>query len=73
MPENKQPDIYRKKSIDRINSPEKLDDYLKVTSPKVWMILLSIIILILGFIIWSILGTVDTGTELIHPIEFLIH
>lgn len=31
--------IFRKKSLDRISSPEALDDYLHVTTPAVWMIL----------------------------------
>ena len=64
--------LFRKKSMDRINSPEQMDDYLKVTSPRVWVILGAIIVLLLGFIIWSAIGTIDTGTEVIHPIKFLL-
>ena len=29
--------IFRKKSLDRITSPEALGDYLHVTSPTVWL------------------------------------
>jgi hypothetical protein len=65
--------LFREKSIKKIDSPEKLDDYLKVTSPKVWIILISIIVLIIGFVAWAILGVVETSGGLIHPIDFLIH
>ncbi len=65
--------VYREKSIKKIDSPEKLDDYLKVTTPKVWIVLLAIIVLIVGFVVWAIFGVINTSTEIIHPIEFLIH
>ena len=31
--------LFRKESIDRISSPEEMHDYMRVTSPKLWMIL----------------------------------
>ena len=45
--------IFRKKSLDRISSPEALDDYLHVTTPSVWLILIAIIMLLVGMLIWS--------------------
>ena len=42
---NKQ-SIFREKSIERIESPEKLNDYLRVTSPAVWIVLAAMIQLI---------------------------
>lgn len=57
--------VFRKKSLDRVNSPEDLDHYLKVTNPSFWMFLIAILILLLGVIVWSIFGKmeayVDTG------------
>ena len=38
--------IYRQKRLDRISSPEALGDYLRVTSPAVWLILTAIILLL---------------------------
>ena len=52
--------IFREKSIERVNSPEKLDEYLKVTSPSVWMMLIGIIIVLLGVIVWCCVGTIKT-------------
>ena len=42
--------IFRKKSIDRISSPEALNDYLRVTTPTFWLILAAIILLLVGFL-----------------------
>ncbi len=30
--------IFRKKSLDKLSSPEQLNDYIKVTNPGVWII-----------------------------------
>ena len=39
-------DLFRKSSIDRISSPEQLNDYIRVTNPSIWVILAAIIILL---------------------------
>lgn len=52
--------IFRKKSLDRIQSPEKLDDYIKVASPGVWLILTAVILLLVGVCCWGIFGRMDT-------------
>lgn len=49
----------------RISSPEQLDDYLKVTSPKVWVLLISIALLLAGLLLWGGFTTIEsyaTGT-----------
>ncbi len=58
-----QKEIFRKKSIDRISSPEELNNYLRVTSPSIWMILSAIIIFLLGIIVWASVGTLDTKAD----------
>ena len=45
--------LFRKKSIDRISSPEALHDYMRVTSPRLWMILAAVVLLLAGFIIYA--------------------
>lgn len=37
-------------------SPENLDDYIRVTSPPVWAVLIGILVLVLGVFLWSALG-----------------
>ena len=49
----------------RMSSPEQLNDYLKVTSPKIWLLLVSIILLAVGLLLWSGFTTIEsyaTGT-----------
>lgn len=52
--------LFRKKSMDKISSPEQLDDYIKVSNPGVWMILSAIIILLVGMCVWGIFGELNT-------------
>lgn len=70
--------LFRKKTIERINSPEKLDDFLQVARPKVWIIMSAIIILIIGAAVWAAFGVVEirdaNGEPIqVHPIEFVIN
>lgn len=53
-------DIFRKKSLERINSPEKLNEYIRVTNPGMWMLLTGIIVLLIGVIIWGYVGSIET-------------
>ena len=68
--------IFREKSIERISSPEELNDYIRVTSPSVWLVLAALIILLAGMLAWSVLGTVnvhnaDGSEEEVHPIVYV--
>lgn len=52
--------LFREKSIEHVTSPEKLDAYLKITSPSVWFILMGVIVLLVGVICWASLGHIET-------------
>lgn len=62
MEENSQQSssLFREKSLQAIESPENLNDYLRVTSPGVWLILSACIVLLAGFVIWGIFGCIET-------------
>ena len=60
MSANEQPAVFRKKTLDRISSPEDLTDYLKVTNPGVWVVLAAVIVLLCGIFVWSCVGTLET-------------
>lgn len=57
--------IFRKKSLDRIKSPESLNDYVRVASPSVWALLVAIIVLLMGTIVWGIFGKMDTTLDVV--------
>ena len=53
-------DIFRKVSIERLSSPEQLDQLLKVSSVKSWAALLSVLILLGMAVAWGLEGSVFT-------------
>lgn len=55
--------LFRKSSIDRVNSPEQLNEYIRVANPSVWLVLAAVIALLVGVLIWGIFGTVQTTVE----------
>lgn len=52
--------LFRKSSIERVSSPEQLNDYIKVSNPGVWMILAAIIALLIGVCVWGVFGQLET-------------
>ena len=52
--------MFRKESMDHISSPEQLNDYLRVTTPMVWVILIAVIILLAGMLIWGSVTSLDS-------------
>ena len=78
MEENKKTNkgIFREKSIERVSSPEQLNDYIRVTTPSVWLVLAAMIILLAGMLVWSIFGTVeahesDGSVKEVHPVTYV--
>ena len=68
--------IFRKKSMDRVSTPEQLNDYIRVSSPGVWILLAALLLLLAGFIIWSIFGRLDVAAadgsvSSVAPITFV--
>ena len=68
--------IFRKKSMDRVSSPEQLNDYIRVTSPGVWLFLIALLLLLAGFIIWAAFGRLDVAAadgsvQSVAPITFV--
>lgn len=52
-------EIFRQKSLEKIKSPESLNDYVRVANPGVWLLLISVIVLFAGTCIWGIFGHID--------------
>lgn len=55
--------LFRKSSIDRVNSPEQLNEYIRVTGPGMWLVLVAVILLLTGVVVWGIFGTMETTIE----------
>jgi len=61
--------IFRKNSLDRISSPEKLNEYIRVSHPSVWIILGAIIVFLIAVIFWAF--TAEITSEGLRPIDLL--
>ena len=63
MEEKNKNSLFREKSLEAIQSPESLNDYLHVTSPGVWFVMAAVILLLVGLIAWSVFGQIETHAE----------
>lgn len=52
--------VFRKKSMERISSPEQLNDYIKVSNPSIWIILGAVFALAAAVVVWSITGSLPS-------------
>ena len=63
--------LFRQKSLERLSSPERLDQLLRVVSPKSWISLATFGCLVISGFAWSIFGripfTVEGRGVLIYP------
>ena len=63
MSEQQKPKLFREKSLEAIESPESLNDYLRVTSPGVWLVMATVIVLLAGGILWGVFGHIRTTAQ----------
>ena len=63
MEEKKEFKLFREKSLEAIESPESMNDYLQVTSPGVWIVLAAIIAILIGAVLWSVFGRINTRVD----------
>lgn len=59
--------IFRKSSLERVSSPEQLNDYIRVTNPGVWLVLAAVVILLAGACVWGVFARLDTTISV--PVE----
>jgi len=57
------PELFRKESLDRLASPERVDQLLRVADPRSWLPLGTAAGLLLVLLLWSILGTIPVYVE----------
>ena len=48
--------LFKKSSVERFTSPEKLNDYIQVSNPSSWMVLGAALALLLGVLVWGFFG-----------------
>jgi HlyD family secretion protein len=55
--------IFRKVALERLSSPEQLDQMVQVTDPKGWLALTGIGALLLAAIGWGVFGSIPTTSQ----------
>ncbi|MDR2569097.1 MAG: hypothetical protein LBD23_02205 [Oscillospiraceae bacterium] len=56
--------LFRKSALDRISSPEQLNEYMKVAGPGVWVVLAGLVITFAAFFIWGVLGSIPETVDI---------
>jgi multidrug efflux pump subunit AcrA (membrane-fusion protein) len=58
-----QKSIFRKSSLERISSPEQLNEYVKITNPGVWAVLLGLFALLIAVAVWAYAGSIPETVQ----------
>ena len=61
--------LFRKKSLEHISSPEELHDYMRVTGPRLWMLLGAILALLAGFVVYASTVTMENTVRIPVKVE----
>lgn len=58
-----EPGLFRKVALERLASPEQLDQLLQGTSIRSWILLLALLGILAILVVWSVLGQVSTQLQ----------
>jgi multidrug efflux pump subunit AcrA (membrane-fusion protein) len=58
-----QPGLFRQQALDKLSSPDQLDQTMRVADPKRWIALAAIGVLLLGALVWAFVGRIDSRTQ----------
>lgn len=61
--------LFRKTSLDKVSSPEEINNYVKTVNPSAWIIFISIALLLAGAVLWGFWGTVYVTLESVAVCE----
>jgi len=55
--------LFRKSSLERISSPERLNEYIKIAHPGVWSVLLGCLALLIAVGFWGFYGSIPDSVK----------
>ncbi|MCL2249261.1 MAG: hypothetical protein FWC13_08315 [Oscillospiraceae bacterium] len=59
----KESKLFRRTALEKISSPEQLNEYMKVAGTGVWAILAGLAITFAAFFVWGFMGSIPEMTE----------
>ena len=55
--------LFRESCIQRVSSPDQLNDYIRVSTPSVWIVLAAAFVLLAAILFWGVTGSLPTKVE----------
>ena len=56
--------VFRKTALERAATPEQLNEYIKITNPRVWILLVGLLALLSGVAFWAFFGSIPQMASL---------
>jgi HlyD family secretion protein len=53
-------DLFRKRALDRLSSPEELDRLVRVSRPGTWIALAGLLVVVAAVVLWAALANITT-------------
>jgi len=60
---NQKPNIFREASLERLSSPERLDQLMQVVAPRDWLVLIVLGAVVVGSVGWAIGGRIPVTVQ----------
>ncbi len=67
MPENES-SLFRKSSLERVSSPDQLNEYIKITNPSLIVTLLGILTILIAGAVWVFAGGIPDTVDLVGTV-----
>ena len=61
--------IFSEQSLEKMSAPEQFTDYLRITNPSTWLVILAMILLLAALIVWSNAGHLETSEKVIAVVS----
>lgn len=61
--DDKAKQLFRKTALEHHATPDQLDRSIKITGPRAWLVLLTLLMILITVLAWSILGSIATRVE----------
>ncbi len=56
--------VFRKTALERAATPEQLNEYIRITNPRVWILLIGLLALLGGVAFWALFGSIPETAAL---------
>ena len=62
-------ELFRKKSLERISSPEKIDGCIKAINVQLWLAAAACMLVVLSILLWGIFGKIEIAEKAVTVCE----